>query len=99
MAPTTKHAAAHDGVKVLEEGHLFFFYRPKVEQESPESIDDIQRLMLVMRPLGGSDVGPQGEEAVQSDGDEKELEESKVSYRIQKTLTFTVGNLLLKKIA
>jgi hypothetical protein len=44
MAPKTKHAAGHDGVELRQEGHWFFCYKPKVEQELPESNDDIQRL-------------------------------------------------------
>lgn len=93
MAPKAKkqETTHSDAVKVLEEGHLFFFYRPKVEQESPESIDDLQRLILVMRPVGGSDVGPQGEEAVQDEGDEKELKRSKVRRSIGLPLTWIVA--------
>jgi hypothetical protein len=55
-----------DGVKILKEGHMFFFYRPKVEVKESHSLADIQRLILVMRPSGGSDVGPQGAEAIKS---------------------------------
>jgi hypothetical protein len=68
-----------DGVKILEEGHVLFFYRSKVEVEEPHSLDDIQRLILVMRPSGGSDVGPQGAEAIKSEEDEEEIRKKKAS--------------------
>lgn len=36
-------------VQILETGDLFFFYRPKVDVDEPHSIDDIQRVYLVLR--------------------------------------------------
>ncbi|XP_010537752.1 PREDICTED: uncharacterized protein LOC104812337 isoform X2 [Tarenaya hassleriana] len=36
-----------------ERGEIFFFYRPKVNKEDPHSVDDVQRLYLVMRPESG----------------------------------------------
>eukprot|EP00898_Chlorokybus_atmophyticus_P006545 jgi/Chlat1/6892/Chrsp52S06576 len=38
-------------LKVLERGHVFFFYKPKVQQENPRSVDDIQRLYIILRPM------------------------------------------------
>ncbi|CAL1694134.1 unnamed protein product [Somion occarium] len=37
---------------VIERGHIYFFYRPKVELEEAHSIDDVQRfnILLVPRP-------------------------------------------------
>ncbi|CAM6093162.1 unnamed protein product [Calypogeia fissa] len=40
-------------VEVQERGEIFFFYRPKVNQESPQSIDDVQRMYIVLRPISG----------------------------------------------
>jgi hypothetical protein len=37
-------------VNTLERGNIFFFYRPRVEEEAPESIDDVQRFHMVLRP-------------------------------------------------
>jgi hypothetical protein len=41
-----------DGVRTLEEGHLYVFWRPKVEQREPASEKDVQRLYLVLSPEG-----------------------------------------------
>jgi hypothetical protein len=37
----------------LERGDIFFFYRPKVEQEAAGGIDDVQRFVIVLRTAGG----------------------------------------------
>ncbi len=34
----------------LEEGNIYFFYRPRVEKDDPEGIEDIQRLFVVLSP-------------------------------------------------
>ena len=44
--------------EILEEGHIYFAYRPKVhaadEDEEPvEGIDDVQNFYLVLKPQGG----------------------------------------------
>jgi len=36
----------------LERGDVFFFYRPKVEQNAPRGEDDVQRLLVVLAPDG-----------------------------------------------
>lgn len=38
--------------RTLEQGDIFFF-RPKVEDEDPAGLDDVQRFYLVLRPRGG----------------------------------------------
>lgn len=38
---------------VLEEGDIFFLYRPEVEEDDPESLGDVQRFHIVLRPRGG----------------------------------------------
>jgi hypothetical protein len=35
---------------VLEQGDIFFFYRPKVRSEKVESIDDVRRFFMVLAP-------------------------------------------------
>src|SRR4030081_556944 len=35
---------------VLERGEIFFFYRPRVNQESVEGPEDVQRLSIVLLP-------------------------------------------------
>jgi hypothetical protein len=37
---------------VLERGDIFFFYRPDVEQESPNRLLDVRRFHIVLRPEG-----------------------------------------------
>lgn len=39
-------------LQVLEQGNLYFLYRPKVEQETVHSTADIQRVYVVMGPHG-----------------------------------------------
>ena len=37
--------------KVLEEGELFFFFRPVVDEHEPGGLVDVQQFYLVMRPV------------------------------------------------
>lgn len=39
--------------EVLEEGDIFFLYRPRVEEEDPSKLADVQRFFIVLRPSGG----------------------------------------------
>jgi hypothetical protein len=45
-------AAADDDVRVLEEGEIGLFYRPRVETEHVRSLADVQRLLIVLAPHG-----------------------------------------------
>ncbi len=36
--------------EILEEGTLYFFFRPAVEDEDPEGLEDVQRFYLIMNP-------------------------------------------------
>ncbi|KAI9015384.1 hypothetical protein DFJ74DRAFT_731742 [Hyaloraphidium curvatum] len=38
------------GKGVLELGHVYFIYRPKVSAEHAESLDDVQRMFMVLKP-------------------------------------------------
>lgn len=40
-------------VRVTERGDLFFFYRPRVEQDAPRGERDVQRFLVVLAPDGG----------------------------------------------
>lgn len=44
---------AERDTEILEEGDIFFFYRPRVEEEDPSGREDVQRFGLVLRPHGG----------------------------------------------
>eukprot|EP00884_Botryococcus_braunii_P010603 jgi/Botrbrau1/19544/Bobra.0035s0036.1 len=41
--------------KVVEEGRIFFYYRPRVGVEEPHSISEIQRLFIVLSPTSRED--------------------------------------------
>ena len=41
-----------DGADTLEQGDLFFLYRPKVERDAAGGLDDVERLHVVLRPRG-----------------------------------------------
>ena len=40
----------HANVKILEQGDIFFFYRPKVSSNEIKSIDDVRRFYMVLCP-------------------------------------------------
>lgn len=40
----------HEDVKILEQGDIFFFYRPKVDSKEIKSIDDVRRFYMVLCP-------------------------------------------------
>lgn len=46
---TTRHDAK---IETLETGNIYFFYRPKVEQEEPQSLKDVQRLYMILSAEG-----------------------------------------------
>ncbi|EMD32626.1 hypothetical protein CERSUDRAFT_126728 [Gelatoporia subvermispora B] len=55
----------------IERGHIYFFYRPKVQLEEAESLDDVQRFYMVLVPRppefsSGSETAAKGS----GDGDE-----------------------------
>ena len=45
--------AKNEKVETLEKGNIYFFYRPKVEEEDPQSLSDVQRLYMVLSPEEG----------------------------------------------
>ncbi|GIL44473.1 hypothetical protein Vafri_1921, partial [Volvox africanus] len=34
----------------LEEGRIYFFYRPKVQHENPVDLDDVARFYIILKP-------------------------------------------------
>ncbi|EFC39670.1 predicted protein [Naegleria gruberi] len=40
----------HINVKLLEFGHIYFFYKPKVMQEHVNNLDQVQKLLMVLKP-------------------------------------------------
>ncbi|WEX11207.1 hypothetical protein [Chelativorans sp. AA-79] len=42
--------------EILEEGDIFFLYRPKVNEDDPGGAGDVQRFEMVLRPAGGDHV-------------------------------------------
>lgn len=40
----------HADVKTLEQGDIFFFYRPKVSSKEIKSIDDVRRFYMALCP-------------------------------------------------
>lgn len=45
-------AERDDKVKTLEKGDVWFFYRPRVEEEEPSKQADLQRFYMVLNPHG-----------------------------------------------
>jgi hypothetical protein len=40
---------------VIEEGRIYFIYRPKVNQDNPKSVDDVQRFFMILCPTSRKD--------------------------------------------
>ncbi|KAK9465988.1 hypothetical protein V1512DRAFT_253911 [Lipomyces arxii] len=43
--------SSHEPTQMLEEGILYFFFRPKVDVDEASSFNDVQKFYIVMRPL------------------------------------------------
>lgn len=41
-----------DASEIVEIGDIFFFYRPRIEEDHPDSIEDIQRFYMLLKPRG-----------------------------------------------
>ncbi|XVF86251.1 hypothetical protein PTKIN_Ptkin18bG0025600 [Pterospermum kingtungense] len=54
MGHGQEHKTRDDAqVEIQERGEIFFFYRPKVNREEAHSVDDVQRLYIVLGPESG----------------------------------------------
>ncbi|OCH89571.1 hypothetical protein OBBRIDRAFT_794158 [Obba rivulosa] len=58
----------------IERGHIYFFYRPKVQIEEAESVDDIQRFYMVLVPRPPEFSTASGSTAKTSGGGDEEQE-------------------------
>lgn len=45
---------AEEVVQTLEQGSITFLYRPRVEEQHPAELDDVQRLLLLLTPAGSA---------------------------------------------
>ncbi len=48
------HAQAAAAVQTLEHGSIAFLFRPRVEQQHPDELADVQRLLLLLTPNGSA---------------------------------------------
>jgi hypothetical protein len=49
-ASPRRRSASEAGVRILEQGDIYFFYRPKVGREDARGAADVQRLYLILSP-------------------------------------------------
>ncbi|KAG2159629.1 uncharacterized protein EDB93DRAFT_3642 [Suillus bovinus] len=64
--PKTEEADTHEytfAPGVIERGHIYFFYRPKVQREEVHSVDDVSKLHLLLVPSPSEPFSMQGESA------------------------------------
>jgi hypothetical protein len=47
-----RHTSPEEKVHVLEQGNIYFFYRPRVEEQAVQGFDDVQRMYMVLSPHG-----------------------------------------------
>ena len=45
---------AAEAIQTLEQGTIAFLYRPRVEEQQPAELDDVQRLLLLLSPEGSA---------------------------------------------
>lgn len=45
---------AEEVMQILEQGSITFLYRPRVEEQHPAELDDVQRLLLLLTPAGSA---------------------------------------------
>ncbi|HUR81864.1 MAG TPA: hypothetical protein VM733_13950 [Thermoanaerobaculia bacterium] len=48
------HAQAAEVVQTLEHGSIAFLFRPRVEEQHPDELQDVQRLLLLLTPNGSA---------------------------------------------
>ncbi|GAA5979066.1 hypothetical protein JCM11641_004962 [Rhodosporidiobolus odoratus] len=56
IAPGMKEIGKEDAERrhgVLEKGHVYFLFRPKVETDDPHSLDDVSKFHMLLVPDGG----------------------------------------------
>jgi hypothetical protein len=45
---------ALEAVQTIEDGSITFLYRPRVEEQHPHELDDVQKLLLLLSPAGSA---------------------------------------------
>lgn len=51
MAQAKKRAS--DAAEIVEQGHIWFLFRPKVEEHEPKGLKDVERFHVALKPHGG----------------------------------------------
>jgi hypothetical protein len=46
--------AAVEAARTIEQGSVTFYYRPRVEEQHPDELSDVQRLVIVLSPEGAA---------------------------------------------
>lgn len=54
MAARAREAAEAETRVRLEQGAITFLYRPRVEEQHPDELDDVQRILLLLSPAGSA---------------------------------------------
>ncbi|RDX51857.1 hypothetical protein OH76DRAFT_1470623 [Lentinus brumalis] len=57
----------------IERGHIYFFYRPKVELEEAHSLDDVQKFYMLLVPRPPQFASSSGTSANQADEEDQEM--------------------------
>jgi len=53
MAKTqARRPLAPTQVRVRERGNIYFAYRPKIDEQVAQSLDDVERLYMILSPRG-----------------------------------------------
>jgi hypothetical protein len=47
-----RHRPNETDLQVLEQGNIYFLYRPRVQEDDPEGVEDIQRFYMALKPEG-----------------------------------------------
>ncbi|KAF9085766.1 hypothetical protein BGX29_001778 [Mortierella sp. GBA35] len=66
---------------VLEKGHAFFFYRPKIDVDRPSSPDDVQKLYMLLSPDAAT-AGKKAESGGGGSGVKKEAGSGEALHRL-----------------
>ncbi|KAG0325898.1 hypothetical protein BGZ99_010425 [Dissophora globulifera] len=67
--------------KVIEKGHVFFFYRPKMDVDKPAGTDDLQKLYMLLSPDAEAAAG-KGATGARASGRSKSSRGSKPHHRL-----------------
>ncbi|KAF9956579.1 hypothetical protein BGZ65_002592 [Modicella reniformis] len=68
--------------RVIEKGHAFFFYRPKMDIEKPSGAGDVQKLYMLLSPDGAAGRPATEDEVGQLDSSPKPTHDGKPCHRL-----------------